>query len=176
MKKKLCSRKPKRVLRLPDLDHSKTAVLNTLGSQESQRSYRFAIEDFIAWYCSEPRLAFNRTVVLRYRLQLEARHLSASTINIRLAAVRRLAYEAADSGLLSPALAARIGRGKGAEKLSIRLGNWVTAHQGRRLLGAPDAGSVRGKRDYAVLAILLGCGLRRSELVHLRMEDVQQRE
>ncbi len=82
MKKKLLCRKPKRVLRLPDLDHSKTAVLNTLGSQESQRSYRFAIEDFIAWYCSEPRLAFNKTVVLRYRLQLEARHLSASTINV----------------------------------------------------------------------------------------------
>ena len=108
MKKKLLYQKPKLVLRLPDLDHSKTAVLNTLGSQESQRSYRFAIEDFIAWYCSEPRLAFNKTVVLRYRLQLEARHLSASTINVRLAAVRRLAYKAADGGLLSPELAASI--------------------------------------------------------------------
>jgi hypothetical protein len=91
MKKKFRYWKPKRILRLPDLDHAKTAVLNTLGSPESQRSYRFAIEDFIAWYCSEPRLAFNKTVVLRYRLQLEARHLSPSTINVRLAAVRRLA-------------------------------------------------------------------------------------
>ena len=63
MKKKSLSRKPKRILRLPDLDHAKTAVLNTLGSPESERSYRFAIEDFIAWYCSEPRLAFNKTVV-----------------------------------------------------------------------------------------------------------------
>lgn len=66
--------RPKRVLRLPDLDQAKAAVLNTLGSPDSRRSYRFAIDDFIAWYCSEPRLAFNRTVVLRYRLQLEARH------------------------------------------------------------------------------------------------------
>ena len=113
MKKKQFRWKPKRVLRLPDLDHAKTAVLNTLGSPESQRSYRFAIDDFIAWYCSEPRLAFNKTVVLRYRLQLEARRLSASTINVRLAAVRRLAYEAADSGLLSPELAASIRRVKG---------------------------------------------------------------
>jgi hypothetical protein len=55
------------------------------------------------------RFAFNNTVVLRYRLQLEARHLSASTINVRLAAVRRLAYEAADSGLPSPELAAMSG-------------------------------------------------------------------
>jgi hypothetical protein len=85
-------------------------VLNTLGSQASQYSYRFAIEDFIAWYCSEPRIAFNKTVVLRYRLQLEARHLAAATINLRLAAVRRLAYEAADCGLLSPELAARMVR------------------------------------------------------------------
>jgi hypothetical protein len=58
---------PKRVLRLPDLDHAKLSVLNTLGSPESQRAYRFAMDDFIAWYCSEPRLAFNKTVVLRYR-------------------------------------------------------------------------------------------------------------
>jgi hypothetical protein len=89
----------RRVLRLPDLDHAKTAVLNTLLSFNSQRAYRFAMDDFIAWYCSEPRLAFNKTVVPRYKLQLESRHLASSTINLRLAAVRRLAYEAADTGL-----------------------------------------------------------------------------
>src|SRR4030088_1876504 len=122
MKKKPFRWKPKRVLRLPDLDHAKTAVLNTLGSPDSERSYQFAIDDFIAWYCSEPRLAFNKTVVLRYRLQLEARHLSASTINVRLAAVRRLAYEAADSGLLSPELAAHIRRGKRRQNCGGRLG------------------------------------------------------
>src|ERR1700683_5594414 len=176
MKKRPCRWKPKRVLRLSDLDHAKTAVLNSLGSQESQRSYRFAIEDFIAWYCSEPRLAFNKTVVLRYRLQLEARHLSASTINVRLAAVRRLAYEAADSGLLSPELAASIRRVKGPKKLGVRLGNWLTAQQGKTLLSVPAGGSIRGKRDFAMLALLLGCGLRRSELVHLTMEHLQQRE
>src|ERR1700687_3268621 len=142
MKKKLYFRKPRRVLRLPDLDYSQHAVLNTLGSPESQRSYRFAIDDFIAWYCSEPRLAFNKTVVLRYRLQLEARHLASSTINVRLAAVRRLAYAAADSGLLSPDLAASIRRVRGAKKFGVRLGNWLTANQGKVLLGIPDTRSV----------------------------------
>jgi hypothetical protein len=87
------------------LDHSKLAVLNSLTSLESRRVYEFAIEQFITWYCSEPRLAFNRIVVVRYRIQLEARGLAAATINQRLAAVRRLAHEAADSGLLSPELA-----------------------------------------------------------------------
>src|ERR1700680_1000465 len=142
MKNNLYCRKPKRILRLPDLDHAKTAVLNTLGSPESQRSYRFAIEDFISWYCSEPRLAFNKIVVLRYRLQLEARHLSASTINVRLAAGRRLAYEAADSGLLSPELAASIRRVKGPKRLGVRLGNWLTAQEGKELLSSSLGTSV----------------------------------
>jgi site-specific recombinase XerD len=169
MKKKPVRWKPKRVLRLPDLDHAKTAVLNTLGSPDSQRSYRFAIDDFIAWYWSEPRLAFNKTVDLGYRLQLEARHLSASTVNVRLAAVRRLAYEAADSGLLRPDLAASIRRVKGPKKLGARLGNWLTAQQGKAILSIPAGSSVRGKRDFAMLALLLGCGLRHSELIHLTL-------
>jgi len=96
----------RRVLRLPDLDHCKTAVLNSLGSPASRRVYEYAIDQFIAWYCFEPRLAFNRIVVVRYRLYLESRHLAANTINQQLAAVRRLAHEAADAGLLSPDLAA----------------------------------------------------------------------
>ena len=114
---------PKKVLRLPDLDFAKRGVLNSLGSLESTRAYAFAIDDFMEWYCSEPRLAFSRPVVLRYRLELEARKLAASTINLRLAAVRRLAYEAADSGLLSHELAAGIQRVKGAKKPGVRLGN-----------------------------------------------------
>jgi hypothetical protein len=90
------------VLRLPDLDHSKSSVLQSLGSLASKRTYAAAIEDFITWYCSEPRLAFGRTVVLRYRYELEARRLAPATVNLRLAAVRRLAYEASDNGLLNP--------------------------------------------------------------------------
>lgn len=176
MKKNSSRNKPRRILRLPDLDHSKSAVLNTLKSPESQRAYNHAIDDFIAWYCSEPRLAFNRTVVLRYRLQLESRRLSASTINVRLAAVRRLAYEAADCGLLSPELAAGIRRVKSAKRLGIRLGNWLTVQQSRTLLQSPNVDTVRGKRDYAMLALLLGCGLRRSELAHLMIEHLEQRE
>ena len=135
---------PKRVLRLPDLDYAKGAVLHTLGSPESKRAYQFAIEDFVIWYCSEPRLAFNKTVVLRYRLELEARRLAPATINLRLAAVRRLAYEAADTGLLSPDLAAGIRRVKGAKKIGVRLGNWLTVEQSRSLLRTPNAEGVKG--------------------------------
>ncbi len=112
------------VLRLLDLEHSKTAVLNSLTSQDAQRGYRHAIDEFVDWYCSEPRLAFNRIVVLRYRSHLESRQLAPGTVNLRLGAVRRLAYEAADCGLLSADLAAGIRRVKGVKKLGVRLGNW----------------------------------------------------
>jgi hypothetical protein len=62
---------PKHSLRLADLDQARSAVLNSLPSKESQRRYRHAIDEFIAWYCSEPRLSFNRAVVTRYRIHLD---------------------------------------------------------------------------------------------------------
>jgi site-specific recombinase XerD len=166
----------KSVLRLPDLEHAKTAVLNSLTSPDAQRGYRHAIDEFVDWYCSEPRLALNRTVVLRYRSHLESRQLAPGTINLRLGAVRRLAYEAADCGLLSADLAAGIRRVKGVKKIGVRLGNWLTAEQGHALWHAPDHQRLKGKRDRALLALLLACGLRRHEAVALRLDDLQQRE
>ena len=80
-------RTPKTVLRLPELDQAKSAVLNSLSSAEAQRGYRHAIDEFVEWYCSEPRLSFNKTVVLRYRIHLESRLLAPGTINLRLGAV-----------------------------------------------------------------------------------------
>jgi len=163
-------------LRLPDLDQAKASVLSTLRSPESQRGYRHAIEEFISWYCSEPRLSFSKTVVTRYRIHLETRQLAPATINGRLAAVRRLAYEAADSGLLSPDLAAAISRVKGVKKLGVRLGNWLTAKEARALWQLPSAESLKGKRDRALVALLLGCGLRRGEAARVTLENLQRRE
>src|SRR5216684_2175120 len=129
MKQKPSSRRrrnsTKSILRLPDLEHAKAAVLNSLNSADAKRGYRHDIDEFVDWYCSEPRLAFNRIVVLRYRSHLESRQLAPGTINRRLGAVRRRAYEAADRQRL------------------------------------------KGKRDRALLALLLACGLRRHEAVAL---------
>jgi site-specific recombinase XerD len=168
--------KAKTILRLPDLEQSKNAVLHSLAAASSQESYGHAIDEFIGWYCSEPRLALNRTVVLRYRFSLEQKNLAPSTINVRLAAVRRLAYEASDSGLLSPELAAGIRRVKGAKRLGVRIGNWLTVNQSRILLQKSPSDGLRGKRDRAILVLLIGCGLRRAELVGLETEDFQIRE
>jgi integrase len=170
------TKSPKRILALPDLEQAKTAVLNSLTSASGQRTYDHAIREFVAWYCSEPRLAFNRTVVLRYRIHLEQRNYAPATINLRLAAVRRVGYEAADAGLLSPELAAGIRRVKGVRRLGVRLGNWLTAEQGRRLLQHDSSMTLRELRDHAMLAMLIGCGLRRGELLALTLESLQQRE
>jgi integrase len=172
--KKLNSRKI--TLRLPDLDHAKLSVLNSLSSPRSRRNYRFAMDQFIVWYCSEPRLALNRAVVLRFRLYLESLGLAAATINQRLAAVRRLAYEAADSGLLSPELAAGIRRVKGVKQLGRRSGNWLNIEQARMLLDEAAGETLRSKRDLAMISVLLGCGLRRAELASLKIEDIQLRQ
>jgi len=177
MRKK--SRKPpsrKIVLRPPDLDHTKAAVLNSLSSPHSRRNYKFAIEQFITWYCSEPRLALNRAVVLRFRLYLESLGLAAGTVNQRLAAVRRLAYDAADSGLLSPELAAGIRRVKGVKQLGSRLGNWLSSDQAKLLLENAEGEDLRSIRDLAMMAVLLGCGLRRAELSALEVEDMEVRQ
>jgi integrase len=133
------------------------------------------MHEFIEWYCSEPRLALNRAVVLRYRLQLEAKKLAASTINVRLAAVRRLAYEAADTGLLSPELVAGR-RVKGVPQLGRRDGNWLSVGEGEQLLSTTTAETLRQRRDSAIISLLLGCGLRRSEIVALNVGDIQKRE
>src|SRR5437588_1845850 len=166
----------RRLLRLPDLDHCKRAVLNSLGSPASRRVYEYAIDQFIAWYCSEPRLAFNRIVVTRYRLHLESRGLAANTINQQLAAVRRLAHEAADSGLLSPELAAGISRVKGVKQLGFRAGNWLSAEESSKVLKCARGNNMRAKRDSAMLALLFGCGFRRSELVGLELDEIQMRQ
>ncbi|HEX7422786.1 MAG TPA: DUF2293 domain-containing protein [Terriglobales bacterium] len=175
MRKK--SKKPRRsVLRLRDLDHSKATVLNSLGSPASRRAYEFAMDEFIAWYCSEPRLAFGRIVVTRFRMSLEERGLASSSINQRLAAVRRLAYEAADCGLLSPELAAGIRRVKGAKQLGHRSGNWLTLDQCSTVLNGITGDDMRSKRDRAMIAVLIGCGLRRAELAALDVDHVQTRQ
>jgi len=136
-RKSATSKRPKSKLGLPDLDHSKAAVLDSLRSPESKRGYRHAMDKFIQWHCSEPRLSFNKVVATRYRIFLENRGLTAGTINGRLVAVRRLAYEAADAGVLSPEFAASIRRAKGAKKLGVRLGigsqRRKPAASGRRL-------------------------------------------
>jgi site-specific recombinase XerD len=109
-------------------------------------------------------------------MALEARGLGPISINVRITAVRKLAVEAADNGLLAPELAAGITRVKGAKAKGVRVGNWLSVRQAQTLLNAPDVSTKKGLRDRAMLAILLGCGLRRSEVAALTLKHIQQRD
>jgi site-specific recombinase XerC len=161
--------RPRANLTIPELEHAKAAALGTLVSLHSRRAYKNAIDKFTTWYCSEPRLGFNRAVVLRYRSFLESLSLSAATINLHLSAIRRLADEAAESSMLSPELAIGIRRVKGVKRLGGRVGNWLSSDQAQDLLNSIPRNTMRGRRDAALIGLLLGCGLRRSEAVALRI-------
>ncbi len=167
---------PSPILKIPELEHAKAAALGTLVSFHSVRAYKNAIDKFIDWYCSEPRLGFNRVIVLRYRSFLESLTLSAATINLHLSAIRRLADEAAESNMLSPELAIGIRRVKGVKRLGRRIGNWLSGDQAQDLLDSIPQNTLRGRRDAALIGLLLGCGLRRSEAVALRLDQIQRRE
>jgi site-specific recombinase XerD len=154
----------------------KALVLDAVTSPHSRRAYRLALDGFLTWWESAGRPKFTKATVQAFRAKLEGDGLAGATINVRLAAIRKLAIEAADNGLLDPDLAAGIGRVKGAKRLGVRTGNWLTLQEAQGLLGAPDAATIKGKRDRVILAALLGCALRRSELAELTVEHIQQRD
>jgi integrase len=56
------------------------------------------------------------------------------------------------------------------------LGDWLTREQAKELLAVPDRSTLKGKRDYVILALLVGCALRRNELAELDIATIQQRE
>lgn len=159
-----------------DLDRLKRLLLAGISAPNSRRAYGRALTDFVEWYIREPRAPLSKLVVEEYRTHLAMLLLAPSTINVRLSAIRKLASQAAEAGLLSSDLAVGIQNLKGARKLGIRAGNWLTKEQASQLLHAPNTGTVKGKRDRALLALLLGCGLRRAELANLDFDTVQQRD
>ena len=152
-------------------------VLNGVTSEHSRRSYRTGLVRFFGWIRRSGAVtSFTKALVGEYRSMLLAEGLSAASINLRLSPVRKLAREMADNGLLDPATAAAVGRVAGVEHRGTRVGNWLTREQANNLLNAPNANTLIGNRDRAILALLIGCGLRRAELLRLDVKDLQQRE
>ena len=136
-------------------------MVDSVSSVHSRRAYGFALDEFFGWYRTHVRAPFSKAVVQEYRSHLEAQRLSSSTINVRLAAIWKLA--------------AGIAKVKGAKQRGVRAGNWLEQPQARELLRTPVGSSRRIIRDRAILGLLLGCALRRGELVALEVEHLQQR-
>src|SRR5438445_3251559 len=127
----------------------KALVLDSVSSPITRRVYNLGLDEFFAWFAQEPRPGFNKATVCAWRVALEARGLGSISINVRITAVRKLAVEAADNGLLAPELAAGIARVKSAKSIGVRAGNWLSLKQAQALLNAPDITTIKGLRDRA---------------------------
>lgn len=151
-------------------------VLDGLTSEHSKRAYAKALDDFLTWYVEQGRPGLNKATVQRYKTVLVEAGLSSSTVNQRLSAIRKLAREAADNGLIDPNLAAGIAKVKGVKTAGVRTGNWLDREQAQALIDAPNPRTLKGLRDRAILAVLVGTGIRRTEAARLTFDHVQQRE
>lgn len=151
-------------------------VLDAVTSPHSRRAYGQALDNFFEWLGGRQQALFSRALVQEYRAALVAAGFAPSTINLRLAALRKLAWEASENGWLAPEAAASIARIKGVRRLGVRTGNWLTREQAAELLRLPDSVTLKGKRDRAILALLLACGLRRAEVARLTVESFELRE
>jgi site-specific recombinase XerD len=150
-------------------------VLKAVVSPHTRRNYAKALDEVFAF--SELRKQpLSRDLLMEYRAQMIERELSPSTINVRLAAVRKLIEEAKRNGILGAEQAAQMADIPNIRQQGTRLGNWLTREQAKELLTVPNRDTLKGKRDVAILALLVGCALRRAELAALTMEDIQQRE
>lgn len=151
------------------------AVLGTLTSDKTKQAYRAALTEFFAWTAGrgEP---LSKALLETWRGDLLARGLSVSSVNQRLSAVRALLRQAAEHGALAPDEALRLGSVANVKQSGQRLGKWLTETEAGRLLRVPDASTRLGRRDRAILALLVACGVRRDELVRLELRHLQLRE
>jgi integrase len=148
---------------------------NAVISNNSKRAYVRAFDDFLQ-LLEQSGGPLCRVLMMEFRAGMIDAGLSASTINLRLSAIRRFILEGRDNGLLDPLEAARITSVPGMPCEGVRLGRWLTVEHSRNLLAVPDRNTLRGKRDYMILAVLIHCALRRSELAGLELSKIQQRE
>jgi len=159
-----------------ELEQLKRMVTDDLTSPYSRVMYAKALDDFLAWYQSTGKRGLTKAVVAEYKAHLQAQGYAPATINQKLSAIRKLAAEAADNGLMDAQLANGVKALKGVKSAGVRTGNWLTRDQAQKLLQTPDITTLKGLRDRAILAVMLGAGLRRSEVAALTFEHIQQRE
>jgi integrase len=93
-----------------------------------------------------------------------------------LSAVRKLIRDARRYGIRGPEQAAQMADIPNIRQQGTRLSNWLTRDQAKELLAVSDRTTLKGKRDAAILALLVGCALRRAELAELHIEDIHKRE
>ena len=165
------SREGKRFALTPAQLILRKLVLDAVQSPHTRRNYLKALDDLFQFCASRP---LSRALLMEWKAGMEP--LSPSTINVRLSAVRKMVTEAKRNGMIGHEEAANLTDIPNIRQKGTRLGNWLTREQAKELLAVPDRSTLKGKRDYVILALLVGCALRRNELAELEVETIQQRE
>lgn len=150
-------------------------VLQAVTSVHSKRNYAKALDEVFS-LCANRSQGICRALLMEYRALMIEKGLSPSTINVRLAAVRKLVGEARRNGILDAEQASQMADVPNVRLHGRRMGNWLTRDQAKELLAVPDRSTLKGKRDYCILALLVGCALRRRELANLEIQEIQLRE
>jgi site-specific recombinase XerD len=169
--RQLKSRTEEPIALTPSQARLRKMVLDTVQSPHSKRNYAKALDDLFQFCASRP---LSRSLLMEWRAGMEA--LSPSTINVRLSAVGKLVGEARRNNMIGSEEAASLTDVPNIRQKGTRLGNWLTREQAKKLLAVPDRSTLKGKRDHVILALLVGCALRRNELAELDVETIQQRE
>ncbi len=158
-------------------------VTQSVDSPHSKRAYSRALLAFLDWYELNGRPGFTKATVNAYREQLLEEGKSRSSINQALSAIRKLAAEAADNGLVGQQLAYGVERVKGVKQEGLRAGNWLTREQAEAFVNTPitlfkeeQIPYLTALRDQAILSVMVGTGLRRSEAAGLTWQHIQQRD
>ncbi len=146
-------------------------VLDAVSAPTTKLAYGHALDDLFRFLAGRP---LDRALLQEWRASMDG--LAPSTINVRMSAVRKLVAEARAGGMLGVEEAASLTDVPNVRQQGTRLGNWLTREQARDLLQVPDRSTLKGKRDYAILALLVGCALRRQELATLDVQTIQLRE
>ena len=163
-----------------------TITLDVLDSEHSRRAYRRALNEFWEWHRGQGRPALQKAVVQRYAAELKKPKvdefgmdepgMTAANINQRLSAIRRMAKEASEAGLVDQKQAESIAAVEGISASGSSVGIWLSLEEAQSFLDAIDHTSLAGKRDRALIAMFLSSGLRRSEMASLTLEHLGQVE
>jgi integrase len=153
----------------------KSLVLNGL-SPATKRLYAGALDQFRDWFSLELRPALTRAVVQEHKTWLQSKGYAPSTIAVRLSSIRKLVSEAVENGLMDRQSAEAILRIKGPRRHGRRLGNWLNESQADAFICKAELDTLKGKRDTAMFAVAIGCGLRRGEVASLTVEHFQLRD
>lgn len=151
-------------------------VLNSLPSASSKRVYRMAIRDFLGYWQSEGEPKLDKLFLQTYIAHMQNKGVGEASINLRLAAIRKLSREAVELQIWSEEVTAAFASIKNIPQRGKRTGNWLSLEQSQQLINAPDTSTNIGLRDRALLAVLIGCGIRRQELTKLTPSQLQLRD